>query len=374
MAEAGLSLRGEQFYAEHEITLVCGEWIASAALPDRASGAASDPGRATARSGRVLAFDRLALTVGGTPRRLDLPGAQLAGIHYVRDVDDATALRSDLATARRTAIVGGGFIGLEIAAAARAVGTEVTILEAADRLLGRVVAPATSEFYAAAHRARGATVELGAEVSGFAGATRSPTEGRVTGVLLADGRTIAADTVIVGVGLAPHTELAEQLGLECADTPSGPGGILVDTRARTSRPEVVAAGDCTVIALPGGERIRVESVQNAIAQAKLAAATLIGAEPPATGVPWFWSDQNDLKLQIAGLNAGYDETVVRGDRDAESFSVLYYRDDRLIAIDAVNAPRDYMAVRRILGDGGNVPQRAARDPAVALKDFVTRSA
>jgi 3-phenylpropionate/trans-cinnamate dioxygenase ferredoxin reductase subunit len=335
---------------------VMGEWVDSVRLTDASTG----EGVAVTRSGHQIAFEHLVLTVGGTPRMMTVPGHDLPGIHYLRDVDEALALRTDLEGAERVVVVGGGFVGLEVAAAATAAGKHVTVVEVADRLLGRTVAPVVSAFYLAAHRKRGTEVLLGAGVTGFAGSSR------VSRVELSDGTSIPADVVAVGIGLVPHTQLAVQLGLDCA------GGIVVDEDGRTSIPTVFAAGDCTVVAHPDHGSLRLESVQNAIAQAKRGAAALLGVEAPETGVPWFWSDQADLKLQIAGLSTGYDDVVVRGIPDTESFSVLYYRDGRLVAIDAINNPRDYMAVRRILETGGDVPKTAAAD--VPLKSFIGSSA
>ncbi|MEV6899000.1 FAD-dependent oxidoreductase [Amycolatopsis sp. NPDC051372] len=354
LPEERLALRGPDFYAAQRIELVRGEWIDEITLTDPELG----DGFAVTRSGRTVEFDRLALATGGTPRRLRIPGSELAGVHYLRDVDDAMALRHDLAQAREVVVVGGGFVGLEAAAAATAAGRDVTVVEAADRLLARAVAPQMSGFYLAAHRRRGTEVVLSTGVTELLG------RDRVTGVGLSDGRTIPADVVVVGIGLVPHTELAEQLGLACA------GGILVDESARTSTPSVVAAGDCTTVAHPDHGALRLESVPNAIAQAKMAAASLLGLAAPVAGIPWFWSDQADLKLQIAGISSGYDETVLRGDPGSERFSLFYYRGGRLIAIDAVNAPRDYMAVRKLLEAGRTVPPHVAADTEVALKEFL----
>jgi 3-phenylpropionate/trans-cinnamate dioxygenase ferredoxin reductase subunit len=257
-------------------------------------------------------------------------------------------------------VIGGGFIGLEAAAAARALGKTVTVLEAADRLIGRAVAPAVSEFYRAAHERRGTRVLLDAAVTQIEGRA-----GRVAAVRLADGTSLPADLVMVGIGVVPRTDLAEQLGLACDR------GILVDEFARTSNPLVVAAGDCTVQPHPltGEGQVRIESVQNAVAQATIAAATLLGRPPQAPAVPWFWSHQGDLKLQIAGLGAGYDETVLRGDPATERFSVLYYRAGRLLAVDAVNSPADYMVVRKVLTQGGSLPPDLVADAATPLKDI-----
>ena len=355
--EDGLSLRGESFYADNQISLITGEWVTSANITDAATGA----GTATTNTGRQLAFDHLALTTGGTPRLIPVPGNDLAGIHYLRNVADATRLRTELETAERVVVVGGGFIGMEAAAGAAAAGKQVIVVEFLDRLLSRAVAPETSRFYLTAHRKRGVEIRLKVGVTGFTDATGA---GRVTGVELSDGRSVPADLVVVGVGLTPHTELAELLGLTCK------GGIVIDQAGRTSIATVFAAGDCTVLNHPELGMVRLESVQNAIFQAKIGAATLLGVPPPETEVPWFWSDQGDLKLQIAGLSMGYDDVVVRGDPATESFSVLYYRGDAFIAIDSINAGRDYMAGRRILQAGKNVPKQAAGDPNRPLKDFL----
>ncbi|MGW5432765.1 NAD(P)/FAD-dependent oxidoreductase [Streptomyces sp. NPDC004059] len=356
-----LAFRDPSYYADAGIRLVCGERVGELAF---ASSGPPGSGVAGTTYGRELPFDRLALTVGAAPRRLILPGSDLDGICYLRDHADAAGLRSRLARAVSAVVVGGGFIGLEVAAAARALGVSVTVVEAADRLMGRAVAPLVSEFYRQAHQRRGVDVRLHAAVSGFEGEG-----GRVTGVRLSDGMLLPADLVLVGVGVVPRTELAEQMGLECD------GGIVVDARCRTSDPTVVAAGDCTVRPHPmtGEGRVRLESVQNAVAQAQTAAATLLGRADSGDGtpaVPWFWSFQGDLKLQIAGLAAGYDAYVVRGNPDDERFSVLYYRRDRLVAIDAVNCPADYMAVRKALAVGVDIAAHRAGDTGTPLKALV----
>jgi 3-phenylpropionate/trans-cinnamate dioxygenase ferredoxin reductase subunit len=354
-----LAFRSPAYYADAGIDLVSGERVTGITLAG-----SGRPGSGAARTsgGRTLSFDRLALTVGAGPRRLDVPGAGLDGICSLRDRDDAAELRTRLGSASRVVVVGGGFIGLEAAAVARGLGKDVTVVEAADRLIARAVAPVVSEFYLQAHRRRGTRVLLSTGVTGFEG-----TDGRVGAVRLSDGSTLPADLVLVGVGVVPRTELAEQLGLECD------GGIVVDACARTSNPHITAAGDCTVQPHPltGLGRIRLESVQNAVAQATAAAATLLGRPEPARTVPWFWSYQGDLKLQIAGLAAGYDEYVVRGEPDDERFSVLYYRRGELLAVDAVNSPADYMAVRKALTDGRTVPAALAADPATPLKTLLT---
>ncbi|GAA5133160.1 NAD(P)/FAD-dependent oxidoreductase [Pseudonocardia adelaidensis] len=352
-----LAFRTPAWYAQQRIELLRGERVVEVALPE-----GDRPGLARTTGGRTLRFARLALTVGARPRRLDVPGAGLDGIHYLRGLDDAVRLRERLAAASRVVVVGGGFIGLETAAAARTQGKEVTVVEAADRLVGRAVAPVVSDFLRAAHARRGTTVLLTTEVVGFGGTER------VGSVRLADGRDLPADLVLVGVGVAPRTELAEEIGLEC----DVGGGIVVDAAARTSHEAVVAAGDCTVLPHPmtGVGRVRLESVPGAVAQAGIAAATLLGRTADARSVPWFWSNQGDLRLQIAGLSIGYDHYDVRGEPDSERFAVLYYREGALIAVDAVNSPADYLVVRKALTMGTTLPAAAAADPTVPLKSLL----
>jgi 3-phenylpropionate/trans-cinnamate dioxygenase ferredoxin reductase subunit len=351
-----LSLRTPEFLAERDISLLTGVRIDTLELTD-----GGPAGSACTAQGRALEFDRLALTVGARPRRLDAPGADLEGVTYLRTAEDATLLRRLQSDAESVVVIGGGFIGLEAAAVARAQGKTVTVVEAAERLIGRAVAPAVSEFYRGAHVRHGVDVRLGARVEWLVGK-----DNRVRAVELSDGSWIPADLVIVGIGVVPRTKLARQLRLLCDS------GIVVDRYARTSNPAVVAAGDCTVQPHPltGCGQVRLESVQNAISQAKTAAATLAGASEPNVAVPWFWSNQYDLKLQIAGLSTGHDRFVVRGDIEDERFSVLYYRDDVLLAIDAVNAPGDYMAVRKALSQGATIAADAAADSTIALRELI----
>lgn len=355
-----LSLRTPEFLTGQNITLLTGERIADIELDG-----GGPAGAARTATGRVLRFDRLALTVGARPRTLAVPGADLRGVTCLRTADDAAALRAMQSDAESVVVVGGGFIGLEAAAVARAQGRSVTVLESADRLVGRAVAPVVSEFYRAAHVRRGVDVRLGARIASLRG-----TDHRVRAVRLDDGTELAADLVIVGIGVEPRTELARRLGLDVA------GGIVVDRQARTSNPAIVAAGDCTVQPHPltGEGHVRLESVQNAISQAKTAAATLMGRGAVNDAVPWFWSDQYDLKLQIAGLSAGHTDHVIRGDIDGESFSVLYYRDGALRAVDAVNAPADYMAVRKALAQGATIPAKAAAEGRRRLGELIVPQA
>jgi 3-phenylpropionate/trans-cinnamate dioxygenase ferredoxin reductase subunit len=354
-----LELRSPLFYVERQIVVITDEKVESISFggPD-----AGDRGIAVTATGRELHFTGLALAPGSTPRRLPLPGAEFGGVLYLRDLGDADQLKSRWGAAQNVVVVGGGFIGLEVAAGARKAGKTVTVLEAADRLIARAVSAETSEFFRQAHERRGTSVRLGAQLSHFVGDAD-----QVTGVQLADGEVIPADIVLVGIGVIARGELAEQLGLEVIN-----GAIVVDEFARTSDHRVVAAGDAVLLPHPlgGGTQVRLESVQNAVDQSRIAAASLMGTSEPYHAVPWFWSDQADLKLQIAGLSTGYDQTVVRGNPDDEKFSVLYFREGRLIAIDTVNDAPDYMAVRRALGDGQTIDPATASDTSVKLKTLV----
>lgn len=351
-----LALRGPAFYKDNDITLICGEWIDQIELHH----AERSIGHVSTDLGRIIEFDRLAFAVGGTPRKMNIPGSELAGMHYLRTMDDAVALRDDLNRAAKVVVVGGGFVGLEIAAAATANGKDVVVLEAQDRLMSRAVAPEMSSFYAEAHSRRGTNIRIGAAVSGFRGGER------VSAVELSDGEIIDADVVVVGIGLIPHTQLAKSIGL------ANDQGVIVDEFGCTSIPGIVAAGDCAISSHPNHGPIRLESVPNAIAQAKTAAASLLGRDPGKPSLPWFWSDQADLKLQMAGLTIGYDRVVLRGDVDREQFSALYFRSGHLIAVEAVNMPGDYMAARRVLEMGGNIPPEAAADLGIPLKTHLAR--
>lgn len=363
-------LRTREWYDSQGIDLISADRVVTIRRDADGSGVA------TTQGGRVLAFDRLALATGSSVRRLPVPGTDFHGVHYLRDAEDAFSLEAALhePANRRVVVIGGGFIGLEIAAVARSLDKEVTVLEAAPRLIGRVVSEETSAFYLAAHRRRGTRVVLDARLERIEGgvADAAGRRSRVVGVQLADGIRIPADLVVIGVGVIPRTELAVQLGLEVA------GGIVVDEHALASDGRTVAAGDCTVmpnpyaLGVPGPTRL--ESVNNALEQAKVAAATLLGRPASYTSVPWFWSDQADLKLQIAGLSAGYDRVVVRGRPADERFAVLYYRGGALIAADCVNQPAEFLAIRSALGKGLTIPPERAADETVPLKQSVVEPA
>jgi 3-phenylpropionate/trans-cinnamate dioxygenase ferredoxin reductase subunit len=283
-------------------------------------------------------YAKLALVTGSRARDLAIEGNGLSGVHRLRTLDDTLAIQSALKSARRVAVIGGGFIGLEMAAVARKMGKEVVVLEAAERLMARVVSSQVSGFFLSLHRQQGVDVRLNSGVTKLIG-----DGGHITGVALEGDETIVADLVVLGVGVIPNDELAAAAGLACDR------GIIVDACARTSDPLIVACGDCTATQVEGGLR-RLESVQNAVEQAKAAAATLMGVEKPFTAAPWFWSDQFHIKLQMVGISAGFDHVVVRGAEEKALFSLFYFKQDRLIAVDSINAPQDHMAGRRLLGD------------------------
>ncbi|WP_404429624.1 FAD-dependent oxidoreductase [Microbacterium lacus] len=352
--EAGLELRADTFYSENEIEVVTAETITTASL-------AGDGGSALGESGRVYAFDRLVIATGASPRRLTIPGSDAAGVLYMRDIDDALELKRRWPAAESVVVIGGGFIGLEVAAAAAKDGKHVTVLEVADRLIGRAVSSHTSEFLLDWHRAHGVEVRLGARIE------QVLTRDGVASAVYTNEGIVPADIVVVGIGALPRIDLAEALGLR-----TEPTGILVDRFALTSDPRVLAVGDVALQMHPARdeEHIRLESVQNAVDQGRIAALTIMGNEHPSHTVPWFWSDQGDMKLQIAGISSGSDEVVVRPTEHDDKFVSLYYLEGQLIAVDAVNSPGDYLTVRRALGEGRSIPAELARASSEPLKSLL----
>ena len=338
-----LFLRPAAFYADQGIDLLTGVQVTCI---DRTAQTV-DPG------GRTLGYDALILATGAVPRHLPASvGGDLAGVHVLRDLADVDAMRASFVPGARLLVVGGGYIGLEAAAVARKLGVTVTLIEMAPRILQRVACPQTSGYFHALHSAHGVEVLEGT------GLTRLTGEGRVTGAVLSDGREIACDFVIAGVGVVPDTALAAQAGLAVDN------GIATDQMGRTSDPRIWAAGDCASFLWRGG-RARLESVQNAIDMAEAVAANVMGAGVAYDPKPWFWSDQYDCKLQIAGLNTGYQDVVTRRVGDATSF--WYYADDRLLAVDAMNDPRSYMVGKRLIELGRSPDRAAIADPATELK-------
>jgi 3-phenylpropionate/trans-cinnamate dioxygenase ferredoxin reductase subunit len=343
-----LWLRSAQYYQQHRVETQLG--VAVTAIDRNAR-------RLRLADGGELSYDKLLLCVGSRPRRLEVPGHELPGIHCLRTIADVDAIRADLAGARRMVVVGAGYIGLEAAACARHLGLEVTVLETAPRVLHRVVAPEVSAFYERRHAREGVTIRCNQAVTALEG------DGRVRAVLSGDER-FPADIVIIGVGILPDVTLAESAGLRCGN------GIWVDEQCLTSDPSIYAAGDCTNHpSVRYRRRVRLESVDNAVEQAKTAALNICGKPARHEHVPWFWSDQYDLKLQIAGLSEGYDQTVLRGDPDSGSFALYYFSAGELLAVDAINSMRDFMTGKKWIAERKRLDPARLADIDVDLKSL-----
>jgi 3-phenylpropionate/trans-cinnamate dioxygenase ferredoxin reductase subunit len=350
MSGEQLTMRSLEVLAKKRIELQTGTLVAAI---DRAAR------QVRLADGTTIGYRGLVLATGSTPRALPVPGGDGPRVAALRGRDDgeriAQALRDCAVAGLPVVVVGGGFIGLEVAATARKQGLAVTILEALPRLMARAVAPVVSDWYAALHRQHGVDVVLGAQVSRI----DTDADGGCT-VRTADGRAFRAGLVVVGIGVVPNDRLASEAGLRCDR------GVVVDACARTSDPAIVAAGDCTARALADGTLLRLESVQNAVEQGRSAAAALLGQERPFVATPWFWSDQYDVKLQMAGLSGGADQQVVRGDPQAGKWSVYHFRDGRLIAVDSINASADHLIARRLLDKGVFPTAAQVADPAFDL--------
>ncbi|AXB45239.1 NAD(P)/FAD-dependent oxidoreductase [Amycolatopsis albispora] len=350
-----LALRSVAFYAEQRIDLVLDEQVAHLNLTGE---------EAVSASGRRWPFDRLVLATGAQPRPLPIDGADLDGVLMLRDVRDAGILAQRLATVTDLVVIGGGFVGLEVAATATAAGVRTSVVEAAPALMNRVVSAATAGFVEAAHLAAGARVFTGVRPHRLHGEG-----GAVSAVVLEDGRELPAQLVLVGVGARPRDELARAAGLRCDD------GIIVDEHSFASDGRTLAVGDCANLPDPSpapepAPRLRLESVDNAVEQAKVAAATLVGAPRPYRGVPWFWSDQGALKLQIAGLARADDDIVIRPDARPGRMTVLRYRSAHLVAAECVNNPADFLVLRKALGAGVSLPREKAEDTSLSLKRYL----
>ncbi|GAB4295682.1 MAG: FAD-dependent oxidoreductase [Roseovarius sp.] len=346
-----LFLRPESFYPENGIELLLGT---PAMAIDRAR-------KTVTAGGREIAYDQLALTTGAVPRRLPARlGGNLAGVHVVRNLADVDAMAPDFAAGKRVLIVGGGYIGLEAAAVAATRGLRVTLVEAAPRILQRVAAPETSDYFRALHTRHGVDIREGIGIDTLLG------DARVTGARLSDGTEIAADFVITGIGITPATALAETAGLTIDN------GIAVDALGRSSDAAIWAAGDCASFAYRGA-RLRLESVQNAIDMAERVADNMLGADRPYVPQPWFWSDQYDVKLQIAGLNSGYARVVTRPGAQEDGTSFWYYdAQDTLLAVDAINDARAYMVGKRLIETGRSPAPKDIADPGTDLKSLLAR--
>ena len=348
MEKERLFLRPESFYAENNITLKLGATVTGL-----------DPVAKTVSLGdEVIAYDQLALTTGSNPRRLpDSIGGNLDAVFVVRCLSDVDAMAPHVSEGKRVLIVGGGYIGLEAAAVCAKRGLSVTLVEMADRILQRVAASETSDYFHALHQGHGVDIREGTGLERLEGE-----DGKVTRAVLSGGETLEVDFVVVGVGIAPATALAEQAGLTIDN------GIWVDAQGRTSDPSIWAAGDCASFPYMG-VRIRLESVPNAIDQAEIVARNMLGAEKDYVAQPWFWSDQYDVKLQIAGLNSGYDNVVTRRG-EGQTVSFWYYKGDQLVAVDAMNDPRAYMVGKRLIDAGKRADKSVVADPEADLKPLL----
>jgi 3-phenylpropionate/trans-cinnamate dioxygenase ferredoxin reductase component len=347
-----LLIRPAAFWAERDVTLRLG-----------CAAAAVDPGarRVTFADGETAAYGKLVWAAGGEPRRLACTGGDLAGIHTVRTRADVDLMLAELPETRRVVVIGGGYIGLEAAAVLRKLGRDVVLVEALDRVLARVAGEPLSRFYEAEHRAHGVDVRLGCSVACIHGAG-----GRVSGVELSSGEVIKADMVVVGIGILPSVEPLIAAGA------AGGNGLEVDEYCRTSLPDIYAIGDCAAHpnAFAGGAQVRLESVQNATDQAITAARAIVGDPQPYRATPWFWSNQYDLKLQTVGLSPGADDLVVRGDPAARSFSIIYLRAGRVVALDCVNMVKDYVQGRKLVEASAIIPPALLADISRPLKELL----
>jgi len=344
-------IRQPAFWQEREVTMLPGRRVV-----------AVDPAahRVTTTDGAAIGYGKLIWATGGQARRLSCQGHDLAGVHTVRTRADADRMIAELPEVTNAVVIGGGFIGLEAAAVLAKFGKKVTLLEALDRVMARVAGPELSNFYQNEHRAHGVDVRLGVAVTAIEG------DGKVTGVRLADGNVVPADLVVVGIGIIPAVEPLIASGAE------GGNGVRVDAQCRTSLPDIFAVGDCALHAnrFAAGAEVRLESVQNATDQATVAAKTILGENVSYESTPWFWSNQYDLKLQTIGLSIGYDQSVVRGDPATRSFSVISLKQGKVIALDCVNATKDYVQGRKLVETGAVIDPVRLVDVTVPLKEMI----
>lgn len=340
-------LRPEKFYDDKNVTVKVNTSVT-----------AIDTGAhtVTTDAGDTFTYEKLLIATGGRPRKLSIPGSDLSGIHYLRTIADVDAIKGDFGEGKRLVIVGGGYIGLEVASVAVKYGLEVHVLEMEERILQRVTTPEMSAYYHQLHSGRGVHIHTSTMVSGFSG------DGHVSAVACGD-ESFPADLVIVGIGIIPNTEIAEAAGIECDN------GIVVDDHCRTSAEDVYAAGDCTNHPNPLlDRRLRLESVPNAMEQARVATANMTGGDKVYASIPWFWSDQYELKLQMVGFSADGDSHVTRGDMASNAFAVFYLKDGKVVAADAVNSPKEFMICKQLIGKA--VDPAALADPDADLKSLM----
>ena len=343
-----LLIRPAEFYADNDIDLHTNTRVASIDAEAKQVVTATD---------EVFDYDKLVIATGSRARRLNLPGSDLEGIFYLRTLDDVDLIRQAMGSGKKLCVIGGGYVGLEVAAVASVAGLDVTVIETQDRILQRVTTPEMSDYYHNLHVARGVTIMVNKAVKGFDGT------GSVSKVLCGDN-TVDADLVIIGVGIVPNIEIAENAGIDCDN------GILVDDHGQTSNPDIYAAGDCTNH--PNrllGRRLRLESVPNAIEQARVACINLLGGDLEYASIPWFWSDQYELKLQMVGFSSDGEESVVRGDKSTNSFAVFHLKDGCVVAVDAVNSSKAFMLGKRLYGK--SVDAALLADESIELKSFLS---
>jgi 3-phenylpropionate/trans-cinnamate dioxygenase ferredoxin reductase component len=347
-----VALRPLSYFTDHKIDLRCSHAVVSI---DR------EAHTVTLANGDSVGYGHLILATGTRNRTLPIPGATLPGVQYLRTLAEASQLAATLTCCGSVAVIGAGFIGLEVAAAARAAGAQVTVVEALHRPMARAVSEDISSHFVALHESHGVTFKLATGVQEIL-----DKDGAAAGILTADGDRIDADTIIVGIGVVPNTELAEQAGLATDN------GIVVDLHLRTADPDISAIGDCASYPNSAGTgRLRLESIQNAVDHARCVANRLVGNALPYQSVPWFWTEQFEAKLQMAGLVTGHDNTVIRGTADDGAFSVFCFAGERLLGVESVNKTRDHMAARKLLAQGINVTPQQAADTTFDLKSLCT---
>ncbi|HEV1993939.1 MAG TPA: FAD-dependent oxidoreductase [Candidatus Acidoferrum sp.] len=343
-----IELRPKRFYQDHAIHLMPGERVTAIDRAER---------QVRVASGSRVPYQKLVLAVGARNRILPLKGADLDGVLYLRSLDEAVVVKERLQHAQEVVVIGGGFIGLELAAVACSLGKSVTVLEVLPRLMSRVVAPIISDFYRHLHTSRGVRVLCSSSVSEISGSN-----GKVQRVVLSDGTIYPADTVLVGIGVVPNADLARDAGLRIAN------GIAVNEHLQTDDEKIYAIGDCAEHpCVFAGARIRLESVQNAADQAQCVAAAIAGRPASYRALPWFWTDQFEIKLQMAGISQGHDRIVTRGNPESQKLSVFYFKENRLVAIDSINRPVDHMIGRKLIGAGVPVTPEQAADESVDLR-------
>lgn len=348
MTQAQLTIRQDTVFEKKQIDLKINCSVRSI-HPDEKS--------VTLANGEKLSYAYLILATGALPRALPFNTTKIKGVHSLRTLNDTLAIQASLENAQNLVVIGGGFIGLEMAAVARKLGKQVTVVEYADRLMARVVSPEVSEFYRQLHEDHGCRLLLNSKVTNL----QTNAQEQIVGVSLHTGEEFPADVVVLGIGVLPNTALAEQAGLHCDH------GIITDRSGRTSDPAIFAIGDCSVQRLTDGTMLRLESVQNAVEMAKACAEAITGEDRPFIAAPWFWSDQYDVKLQMVGLSSGYDQTVLRGCLKERKFSYFYFKNGQLSAIDSINASADHMAGRKLLASENTLTPEQAADLDFELK-------